>query len=162
MLLEDFATQTATAGTSDKIAQLFDQYLNFVVSEPDLFSLGMRKEHTYWALNSVSTSDDDLDRMVDRIVSGLFSVIVTMGKHSRSQIPVVRENALLNQVRQALFLSFGVLKTRPPNLSQSDSIGNCETTFSTPRTTFSPHSGLAPRAQRRLGLCSSSLIAMST
>jgi hypothetical protein len=84
VLLEDFATQTATAGTSDKIAQLFDQYLNFVVSEPDLFSLGMRKEHTYWALNSVSTSDDDLDRMVDRIVSGLFSVIVTMGKHSRS------------------------------------------------------------------------------
>ncbi|KAL2204110.1 snare docking complex subunit [Sarocladium strictum] len=85
VLLEDFATQTATAGTSDKIAQLFDQYLNFVVSEPDLFSLGMRKEHTYWALNSVSTSDDDLDRMVDRIVSGLFSVIVTMGV-----IPIIR------------------------------------------------------------------------
>ena len=81
VLLEDFATQTATAGTSDKIAQLFDQYLNFIVSEPDLFSLGMQKDHTYWALNSASTNDADLDRMVDRIVSGLFSVIVTMGEH---------------------------------------------------------------------------------
>lgn len=80
VLLEEFATQTATSGTSDKIAQLFDQYLNFIVAEPDLFSLGMQREHTYWALNSAKTSDEQLDAVVDRIVSGLFSVIVTMGK----------------------------------------------------------------------------------
>lgn len=79
VLLEDFAAQTATAGTSDKIAQLFDQYLNFIVSEPDLFSLDMQKEHTYWALNSGRTSGEKLDEVVDRIVSGLFSVMVTMG-----------------------------------------------------------------------------------
>ncbi|POR37237.1 Protein sly1 [Tolypocladium paradoxum] len=85
VLLEDFATQTATAGTSDQIAQLFDQYLNFIVAEPDLFSLGMQKQHTYWALNSAKTSDEELDTVVDRIVSGLFSVIVTMGV-----IPVIR------------------------------------------------------------------------
>lgn len=83
--LEDFATQTATAGTSDKISQLFDQYLNFIVAEPDLFSLGMQKEHTYWALNSGQTSDAKLDEVVDRIVSGLFSVVVTMGKFHRSR-----------------------------------------------------------------------------
>lgn len=79
MLLEDFATKTATAGTSDQIAQLFDQYLNFIVAEPDLFSLGMQDQHTYWALNSAKTSDEELDTVVDRIVSGLFSVVVTMG-----------------------------------------------------------------------------------
>jgi sec1 family domain-containing protein 1 len=79
LLLEEFATETAVAGTAEHIAQLFDQYLNFIVAEPDLFSLGMQKEHTYWALNSATTSDDELDRVVDRIVSGLFSVIVTMG-----------------------------------------------------------------------------------
>lgn len=84
-LLEDFATQTATAGTADNIAQLFDQYLNFIVAEPDLFNLGMEKEHTYWALNSAKTKDEELDYVVDRIVSGLFSVIVTMGV-----IPVIR------------------------------------------------------------------------
>lgn len=80
VVLEDFATQTATSGTSDQIAQLFDQYLNFIVAEPDLFSLGMQKAHTYWALNSAKTSDEELDAVVDRIVSGLFSVVVTMGK----------------------------------------------------------------------------------
>lgn len=84
-LLEDFASQTAAAGTSEQIAQLYDQYLNFVVAEPDLFSLGMQKEHTYWALNSAKTKDDELDHVIDRIVSGLFSVIVTMGV-----IPIIR------------------------------------------------------------------------
>lgn len=85
VLLEEFATQTAAAGTSEHIAQLFDQYLNFIVAEPDLFSLGMQKEHTYWALNSANTSDEELDRVVDKIVSGLFSVIATMGV-----IPIIR------------------------------------------------------------------------
>lgn len=77
--MEDFAAQAAAAGTSEQIAQVFDQYLNFIVTEPDLFSLGMQKEHTYWALNSAKTKDEELDRVVDRIVSGLFSVVVTMG-----------------------------------------------------------------------------------
>ncbi|KAI6084682.1 Sec1-like protein [Hypoxylon rubiginosum] len=84
-LLEDFASQTAEKGTAEHIAQLFDQYLNFIVAEPDLFSLGMQKEHTYWALNSAKTKDEELDHVIDRIVSGLFSVAVTMGV-----IPVIR------------------------------------------------------------------------
>jgi hypothetical protein len=83
-LLEDFAAQTATAGTAEHIAQLYDQYLNFIVAEPDLFSLGMQREHTYWALNSAKTKDEELDSVVDRIVSGLFSVIVTMGATART------------------------------------------------------------------------------
>lgn len=98
VLLEDFATQTANAGTSENIAQLFDQYLNFIVAEPDLFSLGMQKEHTYWALNSAKTSDEELERVVDRIVSGLFSVIVTMGM-SQSY----------TKVRRRLNFSLGVI-----------------------------------------------------
>ncbi|KFX87988.1 hypothetical protein V490_07903, partial [Pseudogymnoascus sp. VKM F-3557] len=84
-LLEDFASQTAEAGTSENIAQVFDQYLNFIVSEPDLFSLGMRKDHTYWALNSAKTTDQQLENIIERIVSGLFSVVVTMGV-----IPIIR------------------------------------------------------------------------
>ena len=39
----------------------------------------MRKENTYWALNSARTKDDELDYVIDRIVSGLFSVMATMG-----------------------------------------------------------------------------------
>ncbi|KGQ04168.1 Protein sly1 [Beauveria bassiana D1-5] len=99
VVLEDFATQTATAGTSENIAQLFDQYLNFIVAEPDLFSLGMQKQHTYWALNSAKTSDEQLEAVVDRIVSGLFSVIVTMGV-----IPIIRcpKGAAAEMVAQRL------------------------------------------------------------
>ena len=77
-LLEDFASQTASAETSEHIAQIHDQYLDFIVSEPDLFSLGMGNE-TYYAMNSAQTKDEDLDEKIDRIVSGLFSVVVTMG-----------------------------------------------------------------------------------
>lgn len=78
-LLEDFAAQTAEAGTSESIAQFYDQYLNFTVAEPDLFSLGMSKKNTYWALNSAKTTDEELDDVMARVVSGLFSVMVTMG-----------------------------------------------------------------------------------
>ncbi|KAF4635297.1 hypothetical protein G7Y89_g2812 [Cudoniella acicularis] len=84
-LLEDFARQTAEAGTSESIAQFYDQYLNFIVGEPDLFSLGMRKENTYWALNSARTKDEELDHVIDRIVSGLFSVMATM-----AVMPIIR------------------------------------------------------------------------
>ena len=77
-LLEEFASQTAQAGTSESISQVYDQYLNFIVSEPNLFSLGMGRD-TYWTMNSAQTSDDDIDTNVDRIVSGLYSVAVTMG-----------------------------------------------------------------------------------
>lgn len=77
-LMEDFASQIAASGTAETIAQVYDQYLNFIVGEPDLFSLGMGKE-TYWTLNSAQAKDEELDAVVDRIVSGLFSVVVTMG-----------------------------------------------------------------------------------
>ncbi|WEW60220.1 Vesicle trafficking between the ER and Golgi [Emydomyces testavorans] len=83
-LLEDFASQIASTGTSDKVAQVYDQYLNFIVAEPELFSLGMGKD-TYWRINSAQTKDEELDALVDRIVSGLFSVSVTMGA-----IPIIR------------------------------------------------------------------------
>ena len=83
-LMEDFATQIAEAGTSESVAQVYDQYLNFIVGEPDLFSLGMGKD-TYWALNSAQTKDDELDAVIERIVSGLFSVVVTMGEFNSVQ-----------------------------------------------------------------------------
>jgi hypothetical protein len=78
-LLEDFASQIATTATSEHVAQVYDQYLNFVGAEPDLFSLGLGND-SYWKINSAQTSDEVLDEVVDQIVSGLFSVSVTMGK----------------------------------------------------------------------------------
>jgi hypothetical protein len=34
-------------GASEHIAQVFDQYLNFIVAEPDLFSLGLGNDAYY-------------------------------------------------------------------------------------------------------------------
>lgn len=82
-LLEEFAAQTASTNTGEQIAQIYDQYLNFIVSEPNLFSLGMKEVYT--TINSAKTTDDQLDATVDRVVSGLFSVSVTMGA-----IPIIR------------------------------------------------------------------------
>lgn len=86
-LLEDFATQIATSGASEHVAQVFDQYLDFIVAQPDLFSLGLGND-AYYKINSPKTSDEDLDAIVDRVVSGLFSVSVTMGMFALFQSDV--------------------------------------------------------------------------
>ncbi|KAI9827331.1 MAG: Vesicle trafficking between the ER and Golgi, partial [Phylliscum demangeonii] len=83
-LLEDFAAQTAEANTAESIAQVFDQYLNFIVAEPDLFSLALGND-VYWSLNTAQIKDEEVDALIDKIVSGLFSVVVTMGA-----IPIIR------------------------------------------------------------------------
>ncbi|KAI5851808.1 Sec1-like protein [Tricharina praecox] len=82
-LLEDFAAMTAENNTSEKIAQVFDQYLNFVVSEPDLFSLHLKD--AYYTLNSAQAADSAIEHTIDKVVGGLFSVVVTMGS-----IPIIR------------------------------------------------------------------------
>lgn len=83
-LLEDFAAQIASTNTAEHIAQVYDQYLNFIVAEPDLFSLGMGKE-SYYTFASAKVEDQAQDAAIDRIVSGLFSVAVTMGS-----VPIIR------------------------------------------------------------------------
>jgi len=77
-VLEDFASQISTAGVAENIAQVYDQYLNFTVSEPNMFSLGIGE--TYYTMNSAQVTDENMDAAVDKIVSGLFSVIVTLGR----------------------------------------------------------------------------------
>lgn len=83
-LLEDFAAQIASTHTAEHIAQVYDQYLNFIVAEPDLFSLGMGKD-SYYTFASAKVADNAQDAAIDRIVSGLFSVAVTMGS-----VPIIR------------------------------------------------------------------------
>lgn len=81
--MEEFAELTAQNESASQIAQVYDQYLNFVVSEPDLFSLNLKD--VYYTLNSAKVSDTIIEETIDKLVSGLFSVVVTMGT-----IPVIR------------------------------------------------------------------------
>ncbi|ORX55144.1 Sec1-like protein [Hesseltinella vesiculosa] len=82
-LLEDFATRTIQNNTSEEVTQVYDQYLNFVCTNPDVFSLN--QENAFINLNNPTAPDSLIDETIDRAVNSLFSVIVTMGV-----IPIIR------------------------------------------------------------------------
>ncbi|KAJ3173938.1 Vesicle trafficking between the ER and Golgi [Geranomyces variabilis] len=82
-LLEDLASTTIQAGASAEIAQVFDQYLDYVCLDHNLFSFQM--EDSYRLLNDPSSSESHIEKLLDRIVGSLFSVLVTM-----SAVPVIR------------------------------------------------------------------------
>ena len=74
---------TLTAKTSGAVAQVYDQYLDFVCLESNLFSLQI--QDSYHKINDVHSTENVLEELTDRIVSSLFSVVITMGV-----IPVIR------------------------------------------------------------------------
>jgi len=80
-LLEDFASQTLQ--TSSAIAQVYDQYLNFLVQEPNSYSLGL--ENVYSTLADPKVKDEDIEQIINKVVNGLFSVVLTAGN-----IPIIR------------------------------------------------------------------------
>ncbi|AOW04363.1 Sec1-like protein [Yarrowia lipolytica] len=80
-LLETFAADNVA--TASQITQVYDHYLNYVVSEANLFSLAL--PNIYSELASPKMDEDSLNAIVDQIVSGLFSVVVTQG-----EIPIIR------------------------------------------------------------------------
>ncbi|KAJ1310211.1 hypothetical protein OPQ81_006954 [Rhizoctonia solani] len=77
VILEEFAALVARDGTSELVAQVLDQYLDFLVPSPSLFSLLPPK--------GKPATEEDIENEVDRIANGLFSVIVTLG-----QVPYIR------------------------------------------------------------------------
>ncbi|KAJ2780148.1 Vesicle trafficking between the ER and Golgi, partial [Coemansia interrupta] len=75
-LLEEFAVQTTASGTSHQVAQVYDQYLNYLCPEENMFSLHFPE--SFETLHNPSMSDTAMSAVVDRIVNGLFSVLLTM------------------------------------------------------------------------------------
>jgi hypothetical protein len=111
-LLEEFAATVAKDGTSGCIAQVYDQYLDYIVLEPNLFSLlpgpipllsgtssaaatttngsAASKETdrvytTYERLNDSRCGQKEIEDETDRIAKGLFSSMATLGA-----LPVIR------------------------------------------------------------------------
>ncbi|RLV91955.1 Protein SLY1 [Spathaspora sp. JA1] len=82
-LLEEFAKKVSTSGKSGKIKQVYDQYLDFIVTEPNLFSLNLPKIFT--TFNTVHTQEDTIHKLVDTIADALLSTIITM-----DIVPVIR------------------------------------------------------------------------
>jgi hypothetical protein len=82
-LLEDFAKKVSLCGKGGKIKQVYDQYLDFIVTEPNLFLLDMLK--TFTRFNSPATSEDTIHRLADGIADGLLASLVTM-----NCVPIIR------------------------------------------------------------------------
>ncbi|WMV51679.1 hypothetical protein MTR67_045064 [Solanum verrucosum] len=82
-LLEDLASGTINSESIERIAKVHDQYLEFVTLEDNLFSLAYK--NCYLQLNDPSAGDKEIDEIVEKIVSGLFSVLATL-----AVIPVIR------------------------------------------------------------------------
>lgn len=82
-LLEEFAKKVSLCGKGSKIKQVYDQYLDFIVTEPNLFSLDLQK--TFTKFNNPQTSEDDIHIIARDIADGLLASLITMGS-----IPIIR------------------------------------------------------------------------
>lgn len=76
-LLEDLAHNSVQSGASALIARVFDQYLNYVSLERNLFSLTL--PDAFVALNDTASSEALIEHTLDHISAALFSVLLTMG-----------------------------------------------------------------------------------
>ncbi|TPX37854.1 hypothetical protein SeMB42_g06838 [Synchytrium endobioticum] len=82
-LLEELASAVISTGLTNQIAQVYDQYLNYVCLSPNLFTLNI--PDTYIKLHNPTSPDSLIETIADRVVSSLFSVFVTLGI-----VPVIR------------------------------------------------------------------------
>ena len=82
-LLETLAKKVTLLGKADKIKQVFDQYLDFIVTEPELFSLEI--PNTYSLLNNPSTTEETINTLCEKVADGLFNTVITT-----NTIPVIR------------------------------------------------------------------------
>lgn len=82
-LLEEFAKKVSLCGKGSKIKQVYDQYLDFIVTEPNLFSLDM--QNTFTKFNNPQTSEDSIHRYARDIADGLLASLITIGC-----VPIIR------------------------------------------------------------------------
>ncbi|KAM9916805.1 hypothetical protein OXX80_013475, partial [Metschnikowia pulcherrima] len=82
-LLEEFAKKVSLCGAGSKIKQVYDQYLDFIVTEPNLFSLDLPRVFTKF--NSPTTTEDEIHVLANEIADGLLASLVTM-----ESVPIIR------------------------------------------------------------------------
>lgn len=85
--LEDLASAALQANCVANIHKVYDQYLNFITLEDDLFILKQQNSDlmSYYSINRANTNDVEMETMMDSIVESLFSVCVTLGN-----VPIIR------------------------------------------------------------------------
>ncbi|XP_051941272.1 sec1 family domain-containing protein 1 [Hippocampus zosterae] len=85
--LEDIAGAALAANAVSHIAKVYDQYLNFITLEDDLFVLCHQNKEliSYHAINRGDMQDTDMEAIMDTIVDSLFCFFVTLGA-----VPIIR------------------------------------------------------------------------
>ncbi|RKO99100.1 hypothetical protein CXG81DRAFT_4903, partial [Caulochytrium protostelioides] len=82
-LIEALANAAVAAGAQARVAQVYDQYLNYICLDNDLVSLNVK--HSYNVLNNPVSTETQIETAIGRIVDGVFSILVTLG-----EVPVLR------------------------------------------------------------------------
>lgn len=85
--LEDLSAAALQAGCVANIHKVYDQYVNFITLEDDMFVLKHQKSDSlsYYTINRANTSDTEMEEMMESIVDSLFSIFVTIGN-----VPIIR------------------------------------------------------------------------
>lgn len=85
--LEDLASAALQANCVSQIQKVYDQYLNFISLEDDMFVLKHQNSDTisYYAINRGDIKDTEMESIMDNIVDSLFSVFATLGT-----VPIIR------------------------------------------------------------------------
>ncbi len=91
-LLEELAAQAVNSNSSANISQVYDQFLNYVCLDSNLFSLEIPS--TFQMIHSPSTTESMIEKLVEDVSSSLFSVIVTLGSVPVIKCPKGNNNAL--------------------------------------------------------------------
>ncbi|XP_017775611.1 PREDICTED: protein sly1 homolog [Nicrophorus vespilloides] len=85
--LEDLASAALQANCVANIHKVYDQYVNFISLEDDMFVLRhQNSDHlSYYSINKGDSKDSEMEEIMDIMVDSLFSVFVTLGN-----VPIIR------------------------------------------------------------------------
>lgn len=85
--MEDLAQAAVEAGVQADIKKVYDQFVNFISLEEDMFTLKHQGSDalSFYSLHRRGLQDTDIDPIIDAMVDGLFSVFVNLG-----QVPIIR------------------------------------------------------------------------
>mgnify|MGYP002716492125 FL=1 len=85
--LEELASAALQANCVTNISKIYDQYLNFISLEDDVFILrhSDKDKISFYAINRPANQEPEIEFIMDHIVDSLFSFFVTLGV-----VPIIR------------------------------------------------------------------------
>lgn len=86
-LLEDIAQAAISANCVNSVQKVFDQYLNFISLDDEIFALRHQSKDliSFYSMNKGDVKDSEMNEMINTITDGLFSVFATLGC-----VPIIR------------------------------------------------------------------------